>query len=111
MQFNGSWSLLALVLIACQALADDKETLPSLRNQQPPQTLAEMWAGFDPRAEPLELEVLKQWEQDDVVMRVVRFRIGVFKGKKTTLAAIYGFPKSSRRDRAKIPGLVQIHGG
>ena len=111
MQFNGRWSLLALVLIACQALADDKETLPSLRNQQPPQTLAEMWAGFDPRAEPLELEVLKQWEQDDVVMRVVRFRIGVFKGKKTTLAAIYGFPKSSRRDRAKIPGLVQIHGG
>ena len=70
-----------------------------------------MWAGFDPRAEPLEVETLKEWEQDDVVLRIVRFRIGVFKGKKAKLAAIYGFPKRVLKSGEKLPGLVQIHGG
>jgi len=71
-----------------------------------------MWAGFDPRAEPLETELLKEWEEDGVVLRVVRFRIGVFKGKVARLAAVYGFPKIAGGDgKAKLPGLVQIHGG
>jgi hypothetical protein len=41
------------------------------------------------------------------VLRVVRFRIGVFKGRKAMLAGVYGFPKGG----TKLPGLVQIHGG
>ena len=44
-------------------------------------------------------------------MRVGRFRIGVFKGKKATLAAIYGFPKNVLENSEKLPGLLQIHGG
>jgi hypothetical protein len=67
-----------------------------------------MWQGFDPRAEPLEVEVLKEWEEDNVALRVVRFRVGIFKGVKAKLAAIYGFPKGTT---AKLPGLLQIHGG
>jgi hypothetical protein len=70
-----------------------------------------MWAGFDPRAEPLEVKILKQWEEDGVVLRIVRFRIGVFKGQTARLAAVYGFPKGASRTGAKLPGLVQIHGG
>ena len=60
-----------------------------------------------PRKEPLETETLKAWEEDGVVLRVVRYRIGIFKGQKAMMAAIYGFPKGA----AKLPGLVQIHGG
>ena len=37
-----------------------------------PQTLAELWAGFEPRKDPLEIEVLKEWEQDGVVCRLIR---------------------------------------
>lgn len=70
----------------------------------------EMWAGFGPRAEPLEIETLGEWKEDDVVLRIVRFRIGVFKGKKATLAAVYCFPKHAANDE-KVPGLLQIHGG
>ncbi|MCA9267821.1 MAG: acetylxylan esterase, partial [Planctomycetales bacterium] len=70
-----------------------------------------MWAGFDPRAEPLEIETLREWEEQDVVLRIVRFRIGVFKGQVARLAAVYGFPKSATTSGAKLPGLVQIHGG
>lgn len=84
-----------------------QETLPPLVDGKAPQTFEELWAGFDPRAEPLETEVLKEWEEDGVVLRVLRYRIGVFKGKKAMMAAVYGFPKGGK----KLPGLVQIHGG
>ena len=44
-----------------------------------------MWAGFDPRAEPLDVDVLKQWEEDVVALKVLRYRIGVFKGQKAMI--------------------------
>jgi hypothetical protein len=66
-----------------------------------------MWGDFDPRAEPLEVETLATWQEDEVVLRVVRFRVGVFKDEPALLAAVYGFPKGAKN----LPGLVQIHGG
>ena len=87
------------------------ETLPLLRDGRAPENFEQMWAGFDPRAEPLETETLREWEEDDVVLRIVRFRIGVFKGRKARLAAIYGFPKNMTGNGKTVPGLVQIHGG
>ena len=84
-----------------------QETLPPLNDSQAPQNYAEMWSGFDPRAEPLETEILHEWEEDEAVLRVVRFRIGVFKGETARLAAVYGFPKGG----SNLPGLLQIHGG
>lgn len=106
-------SLVALVILSAVAnvSADEAETLPPLKDDRAPQDFEEMWAGFDPRAEPLEVEVLKEWREDNVLLRIVRFRIGVFKGKKAQLAAVYGFPVDSPRTDAKLPGLVQIHGG
>jgi len=83
------------------------ETLPPLTNGKPPQTVTELWADFDPRAEPLDVEILKEWEQDGVVLRVLRYRIGIFKGQKSMMAAVYGYPKGG----TDLPGLVQIHGG
>ena len=83
------------------------DTLPPLVDGKVPQTFDELWAGYDPRAEPLDVEVVKAWEEDGVVCRVVRYRIGVFKGQKALMLGVYGFPK----DGTKLPGLVQIHGG
>lgn len=84
-----------------------EETLPPLDPDRIPTDFASLWAGFDPRAEPLEVEVLKEWEQDDVVMKVVRYRVGVFKGQRAMVAGVYGHPKGARN----IPGLINIHGG
>jgi len=98
--------LLGAALLA-GALALAQETLPPLTGGNPPRTLEAIWAGFDPRAEPLEVETLMQWERQGVVLRVLRFRVGVFKAKRAMMAAIYGFPKAGR----KLPGLVQVHGG
>jgi len=82
------------------------ETLPPLGDAIP-SNIDEMWDGFDPRKEPLNVELLKEWEQDDIILRIIRYQIGVFKGQKSMMAAIYGFPKKS----PTIPGLLQIHGG
>ena len=84
-----------------------EDSLPPLRDAQPPQTLDELWGGYDPRAEPLEAESLKEWEQDGIVCRVVRYRIGTFKGAPATMVGFYVFPKGG----TKLPGLLQIHGG
>jgi hypothetical protein len=83
------------------------ESLPVLKDGKVPLTVEALWAGYDPRKEPLETEVLKEWEEDGVMLRVVRFRIGTFKGQKAMLAGVYGFPKVA----TKLPGLLQIHGG
>jgi hypothetical protein len=84
-----------------------KESLAPLVNGVAPRNSEELWAGYDPCAEPLDVEVLKEWEQDGVLLKVLRYRVGVFKGQKAMMAAVYGYPKGA----AKIPGLVQIHGG
>jgi len=83
------------------------ETLPPLKNGVAPQTHAELWADFDPRAEPLDVEVLHEWEEDGVVLQVLRYRVGIFKGETAMVAAVYGTPKGGQN----LPGLVQIHGG
>ena len=54
-----------------------------------------MWQGYNPRLENLETEILKEWEQDDVILRIIRYRIGEFKGKRAMMAGVYGFPKGA----------------
>ena len=97
----------AFFCIFMNASAALKETLPPLENGLAPQTYAALWADFDPRREPLDVEILKEWEEDGVVLQVLRYRVGVFKGQKSMIAAVYGYPKGARN----LPGLVQIHGG
>ena len=83
------------------------DTFAPLKDGKAPQSVDALWADYDPRAEPLDVELLKQWEEDDVVMQVLRYRVGIFKGQKSMVAAVYGYPKGA----ANLPGLVQAHGG
>ncbi|TWU38384.1 hypothetical protein [Novipirellula artificiosorum] len=89
------------------SLRAEQESLPPFSDGQGPQTYDELWAGYDPRAEPLEMETLHEWEEDQVVFKVLRYRIGIFKGQKAMMAAVFGYPKGAKH----LPGLVQIHGG
>ncbi len=100
--------------LACTAaIGQEHETLRSLDGGPAPRNFRDMWGDFDPRAEPLEVETIKEWEEEGVVLRIVRFRIGIFKGQKATLAAVYGIPKTAieNENEELLPGLVQIHGG
>ena len=98
---------MALGLISLSAVSKGGDTVPPIKNGIAPSTVEETWAGFDPRKEPLDVEVLEEWEEDGVIVKVIRFRVGTFKGEKAMLAAVYGYPKGAEN----LPGLVQIHGG
>ena len=100
--------VLTLFSNLCSFAQDVKnESFSPLTNGKVPQTLEELWKDYDPRKEPLDIEIIKEWEEDGVVMQVLRYRIGIFKGKKAMMAAVYGYPKGA----INLPGLVQIHGG
>lgn len=72
-----------------------------------PQTVADAWALFDPRADPLETEVIRETTENGIVLRYIRYVVGTFDGKKSKVAAFYAFPKNAKN----LPGIVQIHGG
>ena len=74
-----------------------------------PQTLDQLWEGFADldKNTPLEAEVLKEWEQEGVVCRIVRYQVGVFKGAPSRVAAFYAFPKGA----TKLPAILEMHGG
>ncbi|MFT5856882.1 MAG: dienelactone hydrolase, partial [Verrucomicrobiales bacterium] len=74
---------------------------------EPPQTVTETWADFDPRAAPLEVEVIREELAEGIVTRYVRFVVGTFAGKKTKVAAFYAFPVGAK----DLPGIIQVHGG
>lgn len=73
-----------------------------------PQSVAELWADFDPRKDPIETEVIREWKEDGAVLRHVRYFIGSFKGKPARMAAVYGFPEGTKE---KLPAVMHIHGG
>ena len=76
---------MGLGLISLGSVSSGADTLASIKNGIAPSTVEETWAGFDPRKEPLDVEVLKEWEEDGVIVKVIRFRVGIFKGKKAML--------------------------
>ena len=95
------------LLLCCNASISAQESLPPLVGGKVPQDLVELWGGFDPRKEAVEAEITKEWEKDGIVCRVVRYKVGDFKGEPVRVAGFYAFPKGASR----LPGLLQIHGG
>ncbi|MDF7808777.1 acetylxylan esterase [Pontiellaceae bacterium B12219] len=67
----------------------------------------EIWEGYDPRAEPLDEEILKMWEEDGVTYKEVYFNGERFDGKYVRIYGIYAVPSGGKN----LPGLVHIHGG
>jgi acetyl esterase/lipase len=94
--------LFASLLVSLPALR------PAVLHAAVPQTVAELWADFDPRKDPLETETVRQWKRDGMVLRYVRFRVGTFKGQPARIAAFYGFPEGAKE---RLPAILHIHGG
>lgn len=67
----------------------------------------DIWEGYDPRAVPLEEEILRTWEADGVTYKEVYFNGEQFDGKYVRIYGMYAAPTGGRN----LPGLVHIHGG
>jgi hypothetical protein len=92
-------------LLATAAIFSPREAFPA---DPIPHSVEELWADFDPRKDPLEVEVIREWKEDRGLFRLVRFLIGHFKGKPARMAALYGFPEGAGE---KVPAVMHIHGG
>ena len=95
------WLALIVPVLCCPPLTVVGEP------PQVPRTVKELWSDFDPRKEPLDAHVVREWEKDGIIFRYVTYHIGTFKGVEARMAAFYGFPKGGR----KLPGLLHLHGG
>ena len=108
MSHTTTWiAAVAILAASWVSAATEAESLPPLQGKAVPRTLDELWAGYDPRSEPLAAEKLKEWEQDGIVCRVVQYRVGTFKGVPASMVGFFCFPKGG----TNLPGLLQIHGG
>lgn len=83
---------------------------PNLIADDVPQSVEELWATFDPRQQPLETELIREFKSDGTVIRHVRFLVGTFRQKPARMTAIYGFPEHADRLQ-KLPAVMHIHGG
>lgn len=103
--------LFCATLISCHFLMA-QESFPPLENGKVPQTSQELWAGYDPKAEPLDVKVLYEWkttyEGKDITTQLLSYVVGTFKGQVSRMVAYYGFPTNAS---GKVPGLLDIHGG
>ena len=75
--------------------------------QEIPLTFEQMWMTYDPEIEPLNIEIVKSWNDQGITCQYVLFDIGVFKGVKSRLAGFYAFPENGEQ----CPGILHIHGG
>ncbi len=98
-RFLRTSSVLAFPLITARAAPETGSV---------PRDVDELWADFDPRRDPIEVEVIREWREEGGVFRLVRYLIGHFKGKPARMAAIYGFPEGATE---RLPAVMHIHGG
>lgn len=103
---RGFFSQVCAAILAVTALLS-ADSLPSLKNGEIPRDLDELWEGFDPRREPLGVEILQQCEFEGVVLRLIRYDVGTFHGQVSKVAGLYAFPVGGR----SLPGLLHLHGG
>ncbi len=109
------------------------DSLPPLRDGEVAQSVDELWAGYDPRAEPLDVKIIHEWDETyqgkALKIQMLTFTVGTFKGKTSRISAYYAYPKGAGNSdptsartspnlqssilniQSTVPGLVQVHGG
>ena len=97
--------LVTLIVISTHVVAFAADSLPQMNAA--PQSVEQLWSGYDPRSEPLDVQVVREWQEDDLTLRYVTYSIGTFRGKSARMAAFYGFPT----DGTKLPAVMHMHGG
>ena len=95
--------VVSICMTAAQARAD---TPPA--NAATIETVEALWAGFDPRREPLDIEVVKAWDEGDIHLESIYFTGEAFEGEKTRIFGYIGRPK---KVDGKLPAVLHVHGG
>lgn len=85
-------------------------TLPATLSARPDPGLLtpqQVWRGYDPRAEPLDLELLRQWTEGGARFREVYFTGKTVGDEAVRVYAIYAAPEGG----SDLPAILHVHGG
>ena len=89
-----------------------KNSLSLLEKGKVAHSVSELWMGYDPRIEPLDIKVTREWDESyegkKIRIQMLTFTVGTFKNEVSRISAYYGYPKDINDT---VPGLVQVHGG
>ena len=75
----------------------DEDSFPPLKGKEPPQNFEELWEGYDPSREPLEVQVVHEWKNEGITTRMLTYSVGTFKGTCSQMGAYYSFPDGAFR--------------
>lgn len=103
---RGMMTIAMVMLSATAAAAED--TLPAMTADNLPATVEQLWADFDPDREPLDVRVIKEYQQNGITVRMITYRIGTFKGVESRMGAYYAV---ANERKGKLPGILYMHGG
>ncbi len=92
------------LFVSCLLLASGPE---SLAFDDAPTTPDAVWAGFDPRAESLEIEIKRRWNEHGARYTEFTFTGMTHEGSKVRVYAISSTPERQNN----LPGVLHIHGG
>lgn len=73
----------------------------------PFRTPQEVWAGFDPRREPLDVEVKAAWVEKGIAYREFYFTGETFQKTPVRVYAMYAAPQGGKG----LPAILHMHGG
>lgn len=99
--------LAALLLSMKVGTAPAADTFRPYSAETVPQTVEELWGGLDLESEPLDVETVKEWTEEGITTRLIRFTACTVKGKASRIAAFYVFPEGGEG----LPAFVWAHGG
>jgi cephalosporin-C deacetylase-like acetyl esterase len=77
------------------------------QDDQPFETVEDLWRDFDPEALPLEVEIIESWEEGDIAFQSLRFTGEYVEETPVRVYAIQGAP----REGANLAGVLHVHGG
>lgn len=103
MIFHRLICLLSFAVVSATA----QDTFTPFTEETVPRSVTDLWKDLDPRAEPLDIEVVREWVEDGVTTRYLLYTVCTHRGEPCRVAAFYCFPTGVK----KAPAFVWAHGG
>ncbi len=96
-----------LIIAACAAVTLATAALAATAGSEVSSKIKALYAGFDPSKDPLEIEMVKEWDEGDIHIEQLYFTGEITDGVKTRVYAYRGAPRTGKN----LPGILYCHGG
>jgi len=104
---------LCFLFVSLGAYTFAKNSLPAIDKNKAAQNVEELWAGYDPRAEPLEVKTIREWDEvyegREIKVQMLTFTVGTFKNQVSRISAYYAYPMGMSKSDFRLLCLPYGH--